>query len=143
MFLVICKTSSTVNIQVCLDLIYYCRGDQFNQVIQLRWPFKTFTTQLLMFAGLYTACKETCHRTNVFSGTEPQPLRNGVQRQTLNINAACRREVRAAVHQNLRERETTWADSPAESRQPKLFSPFELVSITLRYIHYVSIMNLI
>lgn len=58
MFLVIYKTSSTANIQVCLDLIYYCRGDQFNQVIKLRWPFKTFTTQLLMFAGLYIEYKE-------------------------------------------------------------------------------------
>lgn len=46
--------------------------------------------------------------------------RDGVQTQTLNINAAWRREVRAAVHQNLREGETIEADDPAESRQPKL-----------------------
>lgn len=61
-----------------------------------------------------------------------------MQTQSLSINAARRREVRAAVHQNLGEREMIQADGPAESGKPKLSTVlFNLLKLQISVINLV------
>lgn len=76
-----------------------------------------------MFAGLYIACKETCHRTNVFfwNGTTATQKWGSEANPEYQCSMSEGSQSCSAPKPG-RNRETTWADSPAESRKPQLSS---------------------